>query len=191
MTRVRRRTAFVVWLPRAARALVPPRTIVYRGRLLPEDAISEALVKALHMEAETPGYFRSAEHLVNWLKRTAYWAMINAYRRARRDPSRPLPAGNEGSLVDPRSRRARGSWQAEDRQAVWDCLRRLPEAERLLLEGRYYERLTDVELARRLYQVWSASAPAMGQRARQDRLRAQTQLAELLREQGVNRPTQA
>jgi DNA-directed RNA polymerase specialized sigma24 family protein len=172
---------FARWLTLALQALTTSGGGTYRSRRLSEEAISHAAAKAFHIWTDRPDYFSSEAHLRNWLRQTAYWATVDEYRQARRWP---LPLGNGCDGPDPRSLpRPAPRWTAEDRQIVWTCLQQLPDVERAILVGYYYEGLGDCEVAGRLFARQTASA-ALGLRVWRLRRKALAHLRQLLQQQG-------
>jgi DNA-directed RNA polymerase specialized sigma24 family protein len=177
------KATFQVWIALAIQALAGPP--VFRGRRLSMDATQHALAKAWGMWTSSHAYFASPSHLLNWLKQTAFWTMVDWHRQDQRCPAEPLPAEGSREPTDRHSSRPkRDRWSLADRQAIWACLQRLPRTERLLLEAHFYDRLTDLELARRLYRVPEPS-PAQGHRVWRLRRKALKHLRQLLQQEGI------
>jgi DNA-directed RNA polymerase specialized sigma24 family protein len=176
---------FMAWMVLAIRAFAVPSVFRYRHWLLSADAILDALAKAWSTWTYNPAYFTSPAHLRSWLKQTAFWAMVDWHRRDQRCRLQILPAEISRDLPDPlSSRRKRDRWTPADQEAVWACIQQLPSTERLLLEGYYYDKLTDVEMAKRLYHLPDAS-PAEGLRVWRLRQKALAHLRKLLQQEGV------
>lgn len=181
-----RLNTFVTWMSLAFQALLDaPQAICYRNQRLSEDAIVHACAKAWTVWVTNPGYFCSPLHLVNWLKLVAYRMMVDCHRKNQRFRQWSLPDSKADELTDPRfPQEQQQRWTDADQQTVWGCLQQLPEMERRILEGRYYDHLTDVELASRLFGDPAPSAAA-GLRVWRLRQKALAHLGQVLREHGV------
>ncbi len=153
---------------------------VVRGRLarrfrdpqLVDEVSGDALARAWERWAGDPAYFKGRD-LVAWGCRRALWDALDRLRlRAR---SLPLPEGAK----------AKEDGRSADRQAAWDCLQRLPPAERDVLLGHFFEGRTDAEMGSLLFGE-EGTARARGLRAWRLRRRAQASLRDLLLAAGVN-----
>jgi DNA-directed RNA polymerase specialized sigma24 family protein len=168
----------------AMQVLAAPSGAFYRKHLLSEDAVAYALAKAWHTWIDSRGTtFASPRHLLNWLKQTAFWKMVERFRQEQRSRERSLLDSQVAELPDPAfARRSSHRWSKDAQQTVWTCLQRLPDPLRQVLEGYYYDRLTDRELALCL---WGDSTPAAGQRIRRLRHKALTHLRRTLLQCGI------
>jgi hypothetical protein len=180
-----RTDTFASWMALALQKLASPVTITYRNQPLSEDAISYAVTKALTIWTSNPDYFLSTAHLVNWLKQTAYWTTIDGFRRAVRVPRRVFERKNLEAFADPRTSQSYlQHWPDEDRRTVWVCLQRLPPLDRFLIEGHYYDKRTDRDLAKVVYGT-PCPSPAQGLRVWHQRKKAEALLRQLLEQRGL------
>lgn len=176
---------FAAWMALILQALATPVAIVYRNQPLSEEAIFQAIAKALAIWSSNPNYFLSPAHLLNWLKQTAYWRTIDCFRKSIRCPERPVDVNKLEAFTDPRTSRPRAQrWSDEDQKTVWICVQQLPPLDRLLIEGHYYDHLTDRDLAKVLYGTASPS-PAQGLRVWNRRKKAEALLRQFLEQRGV------
>jgi DNA-directed RNA polymerase specialized sigma24 family protein len=156
----------------------------HRRRRLGHDAVALAAARAWETWRGNRRYFLSAEHHLNWLKQTAYWHSVDGFRKAVRSRERPSPNKKLEDFADAQSGRQRSLWSAEDQQAVWLCVQRLPRVERFVIEGRYYDNLTDRDLAKVLY-ANPAPQAFLGLRVWHLRQKALVHLRQLLQQEGV------
>jgi hypothetical protein len=175
------RRTFLAWIVLSMQALAVP-AVFYRKRLLTPDALAAALAKAWSVWTNNRGAFASPRHLLNWLKRTAFCQAVDGFRKQRRRRQHALGDGEAAQLPDRESSAGPRRWSAANQQLVWACLEKLPSPFREILEGHYYDRLTDRQLALRL---WGDPTPAAGLRVWRLRRKALLRLRCMLAHHGV------
>jgi len=158
----------------------------YGDPQLAEEVSSDVLAHAWEKWAEAPDYFASHD-LTAWSTRRGGWKALDQLRQRTRH--RPLPEEHaEGS--DEASSAIRPLWESasrereHEREALWDCLQRLPETERAVLLAHHYEGLTDQELGAVLFGDQGAPQ-ARGLRVWRLRQRAYALLRDVLAREGV------
>jgi DNA-directed RNA polymerase specialized sigma24 family protein len=178
------RRQFPAWVTAALQALAA-LPVLYHGRwLLTADAVNAALARAWAVALAEPGTFTSPRHLSNWVRLAAFRLMIDEFRRDGGGRRRTFSFHDLGELRDARSPEDRaGRWTAEDRAAVWECLCDLPDLERAILEGHYYDGLTDVEIGCQVFQ--EPPSASLGLRVWRRRQKAEALLRQALQQRGV------
>jgi DNA-directed RNA polymerase specialized sigma24 family protein len=142
-------TAWVTWaLPKLEQYLFRR----YGDRQLAAEAAGEAVSRLWEAWRADPDVFVSDRHMLNWCKRTGRCQAVDRLRW--RNRHRPLPGGgSEGETggrrpAVPRVRLLRepeAEERARDKVLLWECLERLPAADRDLLVGHFWEGRTDAE----------------------------------------------
>jgi DNA-directed RNA polymerase specialized sigma24 family protein len=151
----------------------------YVPRADPADVAEEATQFAFLQAAryvDTPDFFESFVHFVNWSKTVARnWTLEKVVRPSLTRPTVPLPPGGLAERERP-----------DDvlRSAVWDCIQRLPEPHRTVMLLRCYENLTDEEIGLKLWPDDAGSPSAKGQRARRVRIKAEALMRLCLQSKG-------
>jgi RNA polymerase sigma factor (sigma-70 family) len=135
---------------------------------LAEEATQEAARRAAQRTG-VAGYFESREHFRNW--------MITVGRRY---AGEQLEGERAGQLPEGHDEPQRPSSREEFFAPVWDCFVQLPLQDQRILDGHYWDRLTDVEIGQALFDSSEGTPAALGQRARRLRLAAEARLRECL-----------
>jgi RNA polymerase sigma factor (sigma-70 family) len=86
-------------------------------------------------------------HLLAWARRIVRNAMVDALRKGARDPVRPAGAGID-ALAAPAADAAAAD--RDRQQALLAALGRLPQRQQQVVRWRYFDRLPDEEIGRRL-----------------------------------------
>jgi DNA-directed RNA polymerase specialized sigma24 family protein len=155
----------------------------FRDEQLADEVSADCLVSAWEKHAADPDYFR-AHDLTAWSSRRASWKAVDRLRQRVR--LRPLPQEPDGPGEGVRARRPNAPEAlARDRQLALECLQRLPEQERAVLVGHYFEGKTDVELGTALFGE-RGTPQARGLKVWRLRQKARTRLRDLLLAEGVD-----
>lgn len=113
--------------------------LVLLDRELARDAVQEALVRAF----KSIDRFRSGHSLRPWL----YRLTVNEARRlGGRQGRQPLPVAELPEQPDASTPEAQ-VLTAEERQQLWQALAQLPPDHRTVLVLRYYQELSEIEMA--------------------------------------------
>jgi DNA-directed RNA polymerase specialized sigma24 family protein len=157
---------------------------------LAEEVSWDCLTQAYEVWRADPHFFERRD-LTAWSSQRAAWRALDRLReRGRFAPLAEEHAGDEDGeglgapLADPADEEA-ARRLLRDRQLTWDSLRQLGPDDREVLEGYYYEGLTDQEIGARRYGP-EGSAQARGLRVWRRRKKAQERLKTLLVENGID-----
>lgn len=123
--------------------------LIVRDRTLAEDITQSAFIRAYERIAQ----FDASASFGPWFLRSVANDAIKAVERGRRTDSldRDVEDGGQTTvLIDPTAGPEALLEQAEDASAVWELLGRLPVRQRAAIVLRYYDGLTDLEIAERL-----------------------------------------
>jgi RNA polymerase sigma-70 factor, ECF subfamily len=123
--------------------------LIVRDRALAEDITQSAFIRAYERVAQ----FDSNAPFGPWFLRSVANDAVKAVERGRRTDSldRDLEDGGPAIVLpDPTAGPEALFEQAEDASAVWEMLDRLPARQRAAVVLRYYDGLTDVEIAEQL-----------------------------------------
>jgi RNA polymerase sigma factor (sigma-70 family) len=159
----------------------------FKDRQLAEEVSQDALTVAFEVWGDDPDYFNRHD-LAAWSGQRAAWRALDRLRqrnRLRPLPDERTPAGEPAAIVWPRP-----PADAETRrrhEVTWACLQQLPEEDRRILEGRFYDGRTDQEIGDELYGPCGDSQ-ANNLRVWRRRQKAYDRLRELLRAHGVEGP---
>ncbi len=156
---------------------------------LAEEVSWDCLTLAYELWREDRAFFANRD-LASWASQRACWRALDRLReRARLIPLAEEHPGEAGEGVvptppDPAEVEA-GRRRLRDQQITWRSLQQLDEQDRLILEGYYYDHLTDQEIGGRLF-GHEGSGPARGLRVWRRRRKAQERLRTLLEENGID-----
>jgi len=103
-----------------------------------EDATQSALIKVFK-------HWHEIEHPRAYARRAVVSECIDRGRRLQRE--KVAPAGEWGTLPGERGTSPQDQEAWEMREALWQAVRRLPPRQRAVLALRYFESLTDSEIA--------------------------------------------
>lgn len=159
----------------------------YGDPQLAEEVSWDCLTQAYEVWREDPAFFANRD-LTAWTGQRATWRALDRLReRGRFAPLAEEHPGEPGEgaaapLVEPREAERR---RLRDRQLTWRSLQQLGEQDREILEGYYYDGLTDQQIGARLY-GGEGSEQARGLRVWRRRRKAQQRLRTLLEQNGLD-----
>jgi DNA-directed RNA polymerase specialized sigma24 family protein len=183
------RSAFEESLARAYPVILNRLASRFNDPQLAEEVSVDSLGWAFEKWRADPEYFRTHD-LTAWSSRLAAWRALDRLRERTRH--RPLPDehpldGDDfipSPSVHPRRESASESL-LRDREITWNCLQKLSNEDRAILQGYYYDGFTDQELGSALFGP-SASTQANGLKVWRRRQRAHARLRELLVNGGID-----
>jgi DNA-directed RNA polymerase specialized sigma24 family protein len=148
------RAAFEQAIGPACQAAIERVVYEFGDEELAEEVSQGVMVKAFEVWMEDPRYF--VEHdLARWSSQRAVWRALDQLRR--RGRHQPLPEERRGDdrpvsvpgmpMHDP----VLAGEREHRRQLTWDLIQTLPEEQRRIIEGAYYDGRTDQELGNELF----------------------------------------
>ena len=155
---------------------------------LAEEISWDCLTQAYEVWRNDPHYFANRD-LTAWTSQRASWRALDRLReRGRHAPLAEEHAGEAGegvgALIDPSDAEA-DRRLTRDRHITWRSLQQLPEQDRRILEGYYYDDRTDQEIGAELFGD-EGTEQARGLRVWRRRRKAHERLRTLLLENGID-----
>lgn len=160
----------------------------YGDEQLAEEVSWDCLTQAYEVWRADPHYFANRD-LTAWSSQRASWRALDQLRERGRFAPLAEEYLEEGEnvhapLIDPRDDEA-GRRLERDREVVFTSLRQLDEQDRDILEGYYYDDLTDQEIGAQLYGQ-DGSEQARGLRVWRRRQKAHARLETILVDNGID-----
>jgi DNA-directed RNA polymerase specialized sigma24 family protein len=181
--------AFAQALQEAFAVLRARLTRRYGDPQLAEEISWDCLTRAYEVWRDDPAFFAHRD-LTSWTGQRATWRALDRLRERGRfaplaeEHSGDASEGAAAPLADPADAAAERR-RLRDRQVTWRALQRLEAQDREILEGYYYDDLTDQQIGSRLYGD-EGSEQARGLRVWRRRRKAQERLRTLLEEGGID-----
>jgi RNA polymerase sigma factor (sigma-70 family) len=140
------------------------------------DLTCEGVLFALEQGAkEAEDLWQNDRHFLNWLRKVGVNRVLDRSRR-----KKPVLVEDPDHLAA----RDHSGHPHECIPLLHDCLKKLPDVERRVLEEYYLQQKTDVEVGEKV--LGGRPSSAVGQQARRIRKRAEQQLRRLLLEHGLD-----